>query len=86
MDCPKCGKADLSYVKDSRRRNSSGYVLRKRVCMCGHKFNTVEVSELNAQSLEAIRRASFCNGGRKEFEQAIMECYEKLFGQENMAV
>lgn len=85
MNCPKCGRADLSYVKDSRRRNTSGYILRKRECMCGCKFNTVEVSELTTQSLEAIRREAYRNGSRQDFENAIRACYDKLFGQEKAA-
>lgn len=82
MNCPKCGRADVSYIIDSRRRNTDGYVLRKRKCMCEQKFNTVEVSVLTEDSLNAIRRESYKNGGRKEFEEAIRMCYESIFRTE----
>lgn len=39
--CPACQAEDASTVKDSRA-NAGGW-RRRRVCVCGHRFTTLEV-------------------------------------------
>ena len=78
MKCPKCGKHDMSKVIDSRRRNG-GYVIRRHECMCGHRFNTIEIVELNDKTLTAIGTIMRDNCEPRAFERAISAMYDKIF-------
>ena len=78
MKCPNCGQHDMAYVVDSRRKDG-GYIIRRHKCECGHKFNTIEVMELNEKTLSAIHTAMRNNSGPRAYEKAISNEYDKLF-------
>lgn len=44
MNCIKCGH-DETFVRQTRRLEGSQVVRRRRVCSCGHRFNTYEIPE-----------------------------------------
>ena len=78
MKCPGCGKSDQSNVIDTRR-NSDWYTIRRHQCVCGHRFNTIEVVELNDKSLTAIGTIMRNNSAPRAFEKAISAMYDKIF-------
>lgn len=60
MTCPECGKD--SYVVDSRRGTgripvSSHKIRRRRECLNGHRFNTVEAPQVATPREAVLERA-----------------------------
>ena len=83
MICPNCGKNDMQYIISTRRR-SSDYILRRRECECGYRFNTVEIMELNETTLRVLERemAKNCKQPRA-FERIIDATWRKIFDRYN---
>ena len=78
MICPKCGMNDQQKIISTRRR-SSDYILRRRECICGHRFNSVEITELNEKNMKAIQREMNHNCKKRAFEKIIYDKYLYLF-------
>lgn len=78
MICPKCGLNDKSKVIDTRRRNDQ-YILRRRECVCGHRFGSVEVIELNDKTMKAMERVMKKNSSARAFEKIINNTYRSIF-------
>ena len=85
MICPKCGLDDQQRTISTRRR-STEYILRRKECVCGHRFNTVEIMELNEKTMSVIHREMKHNCASRAFEKIIYSVYHKLFGLEKKAV
>lgn len=52
--CPKCQQRSTSVV-DSRPDQKGEHIRRRRECVCGHRFTTLEIS---AEAFERIRAAT----------------------------
>lgn len=50
IKCLACGRVSGHRVYDSRAR--SGYIIRRRVCGCGARFNTYELSGTVIKSIK----------------------------------
>ena len=82
MICPKCGKNDMQYIIDTRRR-STDYILRRRECECGYRFNTVEIMELNEKNLKVIEREMIKNCKPRAYAKIIDLAYRMIFDRTN---
>lgn len=53
VHCPSCG-AGLNYVSDSRISEMPGSVTvrRRRICGCGHRFTTFELTAVQVHAIE----------------------------------
>ena len=78
MICPKCGLNDQQKVISTRRR-SDEYILRRRECVCGHKFNSVEITELTEKNIKVIEREMIKNSQPRAFQKIIHETYRMIF-------
>lgn len=78
MICPACGRNDQHRTIDTRRRNPE-YILRRHLCVCGHKFNSVEITELTEKNMKAIEREMINNCRPRQFEKMINLIYRKIF-------
>lgn len=78
MICPKCGLNDKSKVIDTRRRNDQ-YILRRRECVCGYRFGSVEITELNEQTMKAMARVMNKQCKQREFSRIINDTYRSIF-------
>jgi len=78
MKCPKCGVDDQQKILSTRRR-SSDYILRRRECVCGHRFNSVEIIELNEKNLKVIEREMIRNCKPRAFEKIVHDMYMNVF-------
>lgn len=74
MKCPKCGVNDQQRIISTRRR-SSDYILRRRECVCGHRFNSVEIIELNEKNVKVIEREMIHNCSPRAFEKIVRDIY-----------
>ena len=76
MMCPKCGKK--AFTIDSRQEVQ--YRKRRYQCTgCKHRFNTIEIIELNVETINAIGQMMNYNA---KFRKIINLCYLKLFEPE----
>ena len=82
MICPNCGTDNMQSVISTRRR-SPEYILRRRECECGFRFNTVEIAELNEDTLRVIEREMRHNSKVRAFEKIINLAYRKIFDRTN---
>ena len=78
MICPKCGKDDQQKVLDTRKRNCD-YILRRRECVCGYRFSTVEIAELNERSIKSVERIMRKSFNKRAFAKIIDETYRRIF-------
>lgn len=51
--CKVCGK-DAAMVVDSRLRYGGAVIVRKRICDCGERWNSYEISEQNFLLLQRL--------------------------------
>lgn len=82
MICPACGINDQHRTIDTRRR-SPEYILRRHECVCGHKFNSVEITELTEKNLKVIEREMIHNCQYRQFEKIIHSVYRQIFDRYN---
>ena len=78
MQCPKCLVDDQQKIISTRRRNKD-YILRRRECVCGHRFNSVEITELTEKNLKVIEREMIKNCKPRAFEKIIHDIYLNVF-------
>ena len=78
MKCPFCGIDDQQKIISTRHR-SSEYILRRRECSCGHRFNSVEIIELNEKNIRVIEREMIRNCKPRAFEKIIHDTYKYIF-------
>ncbi len=78
MVCPKCGVNDQQKIISTRRRVQD-YILRRRECVCGYRFNTVEIMELNETTMRVLEREMIKNSKPRAFSQIIHLTYRKIF-------
>lgn len=82
MICPACGRNDQHRTIDTRRR-SQEYILRRHLCVCGHKFNSVEITELTEANAKIIEREMIKNCKPRQFEKTIHSIYRQIFDRYN---
>jgi len=82
MICPSCGRDEQHHVLSSRRGNPE-YILRRHECVCGHKFDSVEVTELTDKNLRVIERVMIQNCPPRQFEKMIHSMYRQIFDRHN---
>jgi transcriptional regulator NrdR family protein len=79
MICPNCGVDDQQKIISTRHR-SPEYILRRRECVCGHRFNSVEIIALTEKNLGVIEREMNRNtNGARSFAESINLAYRKIF-------
>ena len=78
MICPVCGVNDQQKIVSTRRR-SSDYILRRRECVCGYRFNTVEIMELNERNIRKIEKEMIVNSEQNAFANIIRDTYRSIF-------
>lgn len=79
MICPACGVDDQQKIISTRRRNSE-YILRRRECVCGHRFNSVEIIGLTEKNLKVIEREMNRNcSSPRAFQKIIYSTFQYLF-------
>lgn len=84
--CPECGDAD-SGVKDSRAQPDGWR--RRRLCACGHRFTTLEVTvhdepvvieRLNVQGGQCLRVRPWawaCSPSAEELRSRILAVFDE---------
>ena len=82
MICPACGVNDQSRVISTRHR-SQDYILRRHECVCGHKFDSVEITELTEKNMKIIEREMIKNCQPRQFEKMIHSMYRQIFDRYN---
>lgn len=78
MICPKCGLNDQQKVL-STRRNHNQYVLRRRECVCGHRFSSVEIIELNETTMRKLEQIMAKNSTPRAFQKIVHDMYRYVF-------
>lgn len=82
MICPVCGTNDQHRTISTRRR-SPEYILRRHLCACGHKFNSVEITELTEKNMKIIEREMIKNCQPRQFAKMIHSMYRQIFDRYN---
>ena len=78
MVCPKCGINDQQKIINTRRRVED-YIWRRRECVCGYRFTTIEIMELNEKTMKVLEREMIKNCKPRAFEKIIHTMYKKIF-------
>ena len=70
MQCPKCC-SDENDVKDSRPYKN--YIRRRRLCVCGHRYTTIEatMNDLTEIGIKYIKDIRFGKVMKKFFLQTL---------------
>lgn len=82
MICPACGLDEQHHVLSSRRNNPE-YILRRHECICGHKFNSVEITGLTEKNMKIIEREMNKNCQPRQFQKMIHSMYRQIFDRYN---
>lgn len=83
MICPNCGVNDQHRTISTRRRSDEYILRRHECCVCGHKFNSVEITELTEKNLKVIEREMIKNCEPRQFEKMIHSIYRQIFDRYN---
>ena len=78
MICPNCGVNDQQKIIETRR-NIQDYIRRRRECVCGYRFTTIEINELNKTTLKVLEREMSKHCKPRSFEKIIYDTYRKIF-------